>query len=298
MTTTTAIPTGAKMPFDFEEIIKVPFTMKPYFQVYSNEDMQNDISRYTKYPALITDILEDRAKEFNTLGNRIWFESNIAIENDLIDKAAEKMNLNKHFKNIVELGLAIPDDIIIMHEGRIEACFVAFASGWDPSTTKGKTLAEVHSPVADNEKLIKASETIVKAITGENCYHRYTWAISSISTRSNHPFYERPDFDKLAALTFRIEHEKTIPIVENESVVFLIQVSTNPLPDVLNECGPLLLESINTMSNPVLEYKNLTKVKSLLNNDPKQKKGINYRSKEWISYAKKKWNLFGEKNRV
>ena len=58
MTTTTAIPTGAKMPFDFEEIIKVPFTMKPYFQVYSNEDMQNDISRYTKYPALITDILK------------------------------------------------------------------------------------------------------------------------------------------------------------------------------------------------------------------------------------------------
>jgi len=298
MRTTTAIPTGAKMPYDFEEIIKIPFTMKPYFQVYSNEDMRNDISRYIEYPALISDILEDRAKELDTLGNKIWFESDIAIENDLVNKAAEKINLNRQFENIVELGMAIPDDIIIMHEGRIEACFVAFASGWDPSTTKGKTLAEVHSPVADNEKLIKASEAIVNAITGENCFHRYTWAISSISTRSNHPFYERPDFDKVEALTFRIEHEKTIPIVKNESVVFLIQVSTIPLPDILKECGPLLLESINTMSDAVLKYKNITKVKQLLNDDPKQTKGINYRSKEWIKYAKKRWYLFGEKNRV
>jgi hypothetical protein len=177
------------------------------------------------------------------------------------------MNINKHFKNIVELGLAIPDDIIIMHKGRIEACFVSFASGWDPSTTKGKTLAEVHSPVADNEKLIKASEAIVKAITGKNCFHRYTWAISSLDTRSNHPHYERPDFDKLCALTFRIEHEKTIPIVENESVVFLIQVSTIPLPNIIKECGPLLLESINTMSDAVLKYKNITKVKDLLNEE-------------------------------
>ena len=114
MRTTTAIPTGAKMPYDFEEIIKVPFTMKPYFQVYSNEDMRNDISRYIEYPALITDILEDRAKEFDTLGNRIWFESDIAIENDLVNKAAEKINLNRQFENIVELGMAIPDDIIII----------------------------------------------------------------------------------------------------------------------------------------------------------------------------------------
>ena len=78
--------------------------------------------------------------------------------------------------------------------------------------------------------------------------------------------------------------------------MFLIQVSTIPLPNILKECGPLLFESINSMSDAVLEYKNLTKVKRLLNNE--QKKGINYLSEEWISYAKKKWHLNGEKNRV
>jgi len=272
------------MQFDYDKIILSPFTMKPNFSVYDDDELQNDISRYNAltinhhYNAAYhfednndyhfeRNIIDNiRKEELKDLGERIHFESDIAKENKLVSKISKRLNLkNKLIVNITDIGLAIPDDIIIMHKGRVEACFVPFASGWDPSTVAGKTLAEVHSPVADNEKLIKASDAIMKTITGEKCYHRYTWAISSLGTLSNHPHYERPEFDSIRQLTFRVEHEKTIPIVQDESVAFLLQIQTKPLIEVIRNTGNLLRKSINSMSDNVLEYKNLTKVKELIN---------------------------------
>ena len=250
--------------------------MKPNFSVYGDDELQeNDIDRYNALTVnhyynvafhFERNIIDNiRKEELKDLGERIYFESDIAKENKLVSKLSKRLNLKDKHKNITDIGLAIPDDIIIMHKGRVEACFVAFASGWDPCTVAGKTLAEVHSPVADNEKLIKASEAIMKTITGEKCYHRYTWAISSLDTLSNHPRYERPEFDSIRHLTFRVEHEKTIPIVQDESVAFLLQIQTKPLISVMNSAGNLLRKSINSMSDNVLKYKNLTKVKDLIN---------------------------------
>ena len=210
-------------------------------------------------------ILKYREHELLTLGERIRFESDIAKENKLVSKLSKRLNLQNEHENITDIGLDIPDDIIIMHKGRVEACFVPFASGWDPCTVRGKTLAEVHSPVADNEKLIKASEAIMRTITGEKCYHRYTWAKSSLDTLSNHPHYERPEIDSIRHLTFRVEHEKTVPIVQDESVAFLLQIQTKPLVEVMRKAGDLLRNSINSMSDNVLKYKNLTRVKDLIN---------------------------------
>ena len=96
-------------------------------------------------------------------------------------------------------------------------------------------------------------------------FHRYTWAISSLDTLSNHPHYERPEIDSIRHLTFRVEHEKTVPIVKGESVAFLLQIQTKDLTDVMHDAGDLLRKSINSMSDNVLKYKNLTKVKDLIN---------------------------------
>ena len=264
------------MQFDYDKIVLSPFTMKPNFSVYGNDELQeNDIDRYnllttnhyynTAYHFEQHVIHNIRMSELEELGERIRFESDIAKENKLVSKLSKRLNLNKKYKDITDMGLDISDDIIIMHKGRVEACFVPFASGWDPCTVRGKTLAEVHSPVADNEKLIKASEAIMRTITGEKCYHRYTWAISSLGSLSNHPHYERPEFDSLQQLTFRVEHEKTVPIVKGESVAFLLQIQTKDLTDVMHDAGDLLRKSINSMSDNVLKYKNLTKVKDLIN---------------------------------
>ena len=86
-----------------------------------------------------------------------------------------------------------------------------------------------------------------------------------MSGYSNHPSYERPDFDSLDDLTFRVEHERTATVIKDTTAVFLIHVDIYPLKEVLKTDFGLIKESIDSMSDNVLEYKNLKKVKELIN---------------------------------
>ena len=151
-----------------------------------------------------------------------------------------------------------------MHNGKLEACFVAFPSSWNAGEKMGKTLAELHEPIADNEALVRASDGIMRAMTGEQSYHRYTWGISSLDGYSNHPLYQKPDFDSLDDLTFRVEHERTVTVTKDTTAAFLIHVDTYPLEDVLKWDYGLIKGAVDSMSASVLEYKNLKKVKELL----------------------------------
>jgi len=163
-----------------------------------------------------------------------------------------------------QLGLAIEDDIVIMHNGKLESCFVAFPSSWNAGEKVGKTLAELHEPIADNEALLRASDGIMKAMTSGQSFERYTWGISSLGGYSNHPLYERPDFNSLDDLTFRVEHERTVTVAKDTTAVFLIHVDIYPLKEVLKTDYVLVKESIDSMSADVLQYKNLVKVKELM----------------------------------
>ena len=167
--------------------------------------------------------------------------------------------------NVKELGLAIEDDVVIMHNGKLEACFVAFPSSWNAGEKVGKSLVELHEPIADNEALLRASDGIMRAMTSGQSYHRYTWGISSLNGYSNHPLYEKPEFDSLDNLTFRVEHERTATVTEGTTAVFLIHVDIYPLKEVLKTDFGLIKEAIDSMSESVLEYKNLVKVKELMN---------------------------------
>ena len=240
-----------------DQIIKTPFTMKPSFQKHT------PIKFYLN--TMNTDILEQRKKEYDVLGKNLWFETSTALKNNLIQKTVKALGIKERVKNIVDFGLRIEDDILIMHEGKLEACFVAFASGWNAGDKQGKTLTQLHNPVADSEILRKASNSIIRAITSKDCYHRYTWGISPLNTLSNHPLHEKPNYSTLEELWFRVEHERTMAIIEGKTALFLINVSTYPLIQILKTYGTLLKESINSMTENVLKYKNLHLTKELLN---------------------------------
>ena len=77
--------------------------------------------------------------------------------------------------------------------------------------------------------------------------------------------YDRPDFNSLDDLTFRVEHERTATVIEGTTAVFLIHVDIYPLKDVLKTDFGLIKGAIDSMSESVLEYKNLVKVKELMN---------------------------------
>ena len=249
----------------FEHVIRNPFDMKPVFNP----------CKKPKFNANETDISIQAQKriELDNLGKNIYFETSTATEEELVEKTAAKLglfnqqsdyHLTSECNNIQQLGLAIEDDIVIMHDGKLEACFVAFPSSWNAGEKVGKTLAELHEPIADNEALVRASDGIMRAMTSGQSYHRYTWGISSLDGYSNHPLYDKPDFDSLDNLTFRVEHERTVTITEGTTAVFLIHVDIYPLKGVLKTDFGLIKESIDSMSKSVLQYKNLVKVKELL----------------------------------
>tara|TARA_B100000123_G_scaffold30270_1_gene20406 strand:- start:1930 stop:2703 length:774 start_codon:yes stop_codon:yes gene_type:complete len=249
----------------FEHVIRTPFDMKPVFTQCENP----------KFNANETDLEIQAQKkiELDNLGPDIWFETDVAKEEKLAERTAATLGLfNQHddyqlfteCNSIKDLGLAIEDDVVIMHKGKLEACFVAFPSSWNAGEKVGKTLNELHEPIADNEALLRASEGIMRAMSSGQSFHRYTWGISSLSGYSNHPSYERPDFDSLDDLTFRVEHERTATVIKDTTAVFLIHVDIYPLKEVLKTDFGLIKESIDSMSDNVLEYKNLNKVKELM----------------------------------
>jgi hypothetical protein len=249
----------------FEHVIRTPFDMKPVFTQCENP----------KFNANETDLEIQAQKkiELDNLGPDIWFETDVAKEEKLAERTAATLGLfNQHddyqlfteCNSIKDLGLAIEDDVVIMHRGKLEACFVAFPSSWNAGEKVGKTLNELHEPIADNEALVRASEGIMRAMSSGQSFHRYTWGISSLSGYSNHPSYERPDFDSLDELTFRVEHERTATVIKDTTAVFLIHVDIYPLKEVLKTDFGLIKESIDSMSDNVLEYKNLNKVKELM----------------------------------
>jgi len=249
----------------FEHVIRTPFDMKPVFKQCEKP----------VFNANNTDVFIQAQKrlELDSLGKDIWFETPLAVEEELVYKTAQKLGLFNQKSdyrvlidcdNMKQLGLAIEDDIVIMHNGKLESCFVAFPSSWNAGEKVGKTLAELHEPIADNEALLRASDGIMKAMTSGQSFERYTWGISSLDGYSNHPLYEKPDFNSLDDLTFRVEHERTVTVAKDTTAVFLIHVDIYPLKEVLKTDYALVKESIDSMSADVLQYKNLVKVKELM----------------------------------
>ena len=245
---------------NLKDIVKVPFTTAPFFEEY------NGPLEFKRDP----EMKAQRENEFKELGKKIWFESDLIKEKKYVNKVANIIKRKKMsevsipdyspaYDSIVDWGLNNSNDIVIMHKGKVEACFVACASGWNPGDKMGKTLEELHG--------------IWKAMTSGKMFHRYTWVISPLGTYSNHPHWPRPDFFNLTQLYFRIEHERTITIDE-DTAAFLIEVDVYPLQQLFhlhdepggsnNTYKKLIRDSIYSMSDAVLDYKNLRKVKRLL----------------------------------
>lgn len=249
---------------NIKEIVQIPYTTSPRFTPIDS----------VKFKDYLQEAFEERLIEYNTLLGDMSFESDLAIEKKLVKKTSEAMNepfqdgsFSEPYTDIVEMGLEIPDDVIIMHKGKVEAAFVAMASSWNPKQVEGMTLEEVHQPVADNEMLLRASNGIWRSMTSGKSFHRHVWGISPLKSLSNHPRHKKPSFKSLDDLYFRIEHERTLT-VDEDTAAFFIDVEVMPLSAVFHlkqEYRDLIKDSINSMTDNVLEYKNLIEIKELIN---------------------------------
>ena len=190
------------------------------------------------------------------------------LNTDIIQAAANKLNLNP-VTDIVDLALQIQEDIAIMYNGVLAAICFCYPSSWVPAEKLGLNFIQIHQDVADNQKLLEAGERIMKTITTTGPFRRYVWTITNNPALSNHPK------SKLAAipnsideLYFRYETQTTVPMPTYNAAILLVNVTVQKLVNFWDnlEHKKLILDSINSMTDNILTYKNLHDVKRVLNN--------------------------------
>ena len=232
------------------DYVKTPFTNNPSMQKYSGPLLDEN-------PRKI--YLVEKLRQLSTYGDDLYGESEIFRDNILIQLVSNTLGISQQ-NSLKDLSLLIEEDIAVMHKGKLEAISFCFPSSWIPSKAIGEDFIFLHNPVADNELLIKSGKKLTNYMY-KNTIKRWVWNITTINELSNHPKIPRPLFNSINDLYFRVETQISTPLDE-ETSLFLVYVEVVELEQVWDE---KILKSINSMSETVLEYKQLTKIKNYLN---------------------------------
>ena len=232
------------------DYVKTPFTNNPSMQKYSGPLLNEN-------PRKI--YLDEKLRQLSTYGDDLYGESEIFRDNNLIQLVSNNLGISQQ-NSLKDLSLLIEEDIAVMHKGKLEAISFCFPSSWIPSKAIGEDFIFLHNPVADNELLIKSGKKLTNYMY-KNTFKRWVWNITTINELSNHPKIPRPLFNSINDLYFRVETQISTPLDE-ETSLFLVYVEVVELEQVWDE---KILKSINSMSETVLEYKQLTKIKNYLN---------------------------------
>lgn len=143
----------------------------------------------------------------------------------------------------------------------IQMASVCFPSSWDPVEKVNKTFAEIHEPISDNEMIMAAADKIATMITQKGPFTRSGWFIHNSSELNRHPSVKKPwTNETINEMFYRCERQVTVPF--NDHAIFFIRTYVAPLSSVdYNK----LKESINTMSEETLTYKDMHHAKKVLN---------------------------------
>ncbi len=169
------------------------------------------------------------------------------------------------------LALAFAEDFAILDaaSGRIPWLAVCLPSHWAPEDKLGRHFAEVHAPVADNALLLKASEGLMRLVTGADRWERFVWNITDQPRLHAHPAHgeaRRWEHTPVDRAFFRSEHQTFIPLPQRAQAAFTILVDVQPLSEVLDSPAraAALHAAVSTMSEAVLAYRGLTPVREPL----------------------------------
>jgi hypothetical protein len=248
---------------NFDNIVKVPYTTLPRMQKYEGELLHNPPSEFHLKEKRFQAMWESSGKIlYPNFG--LSFASDLARHKKLIKRASVILGFESIY-HIVTLGSKIQEDLVIVDNGRIEAAYVSFPSGWNPADAQGKSLEQLHAPVADGDVLRKMSNKLTQLMCGDHCYHRWVWSLTTQKHLSNHPLWIRPKAISLDNLYFRTEHQITFPIVKGYTSGFLINVDVIPFLSLPENQKETIRRSINSMSESILEYKKLSDIKRIIN---------------------------------
>lgn len=171
--------------------------------------------------------------------------------------------------SIVDLALHLEEDIAIMSNGVLQAICFCFPSSWIPAERIGMALTDIHTPVADGEKLRAMSQRIAETMADpkQGSFRRWVWTITNSGELSQHP--RRKSTHQPASvdeLYFRMETQTTAPLGDGVSSLFFVRVETCPLSELWNnfDYRKRIKDSVGSMTDAVIQYKNLQTIKNLL----------------------------------
>jgi hypothetical protein len=181
------------------------------------------------------------------------------------------------------LSMQVQEDFCILDgrsgaatAGSIPFMCVATPSSWAPEEKAGLSFAAIHVPVADNQLIMAAADHLVKLGTSGQAWQRFVWTLAPTPEHDQHPvrmprpaWLANPDPNELARnIWLRWERQMLWPIkgTANEPTglaMFTIRVTTEPLISAVQTpaIAKALHSSLGSMSEAVLQYKNLSAVR-------------------------------------
>jgi hypothetical protein len=235
------------------DFVKTPYTTGPNM-------VRNTGPVFISHPN--QEIIQQKKIELERHGADLWAQE--PRVDQIVKKAAEQCNV--YTDDIIDLALMLEEDVAVMHKGRLAAICFCFPSGFIPSERIGMLLGDIHRPVGDGEQLVKASPGIARVMTEQPSFRRYVWTVTNNPNLSNHPSTRIDTIPQsMDDLYFRWETQTTAR-VDNDTSLFFVKMDVVPLRTVWNS---KILDSINSMTDTVLTYKNLHHIKQLLNSREK-----------------------------
>ena len=90
---------------------------------------------------------------------------------------------------------------------------------------------------------------------------RWVWTITTNNNLSEFTEINKPSISNFENLYFRVETQTSAPI-DDDTSIFFIKIDVLPLKEVWSKN---ILDSINSMSDNILNYKGLVEIKDFLN---------------------------------
>ncbi len=169
------------------------------------------------------------------------------------------------------LCLAFEEDFALVdgRSGHIPWLAVTLPSHWAPEDKLGQHFAAVHAPVADNQLLLKASDSLVQLVCGPEHWERFVWTVTDHPRLHAHPRRTDPErwlHTAVADAWWRTEHQTFLPLPALQQAVFTIHVQVQRLAAALQPAGraQALHNAIASMSPAVLAYRGLAAVRDPL----------------------------------
>jgi hypothetical protein len=175
------------------------------------------------------------------------------------------------------IALAFAEDFAIVdaRDGTVPWLAVALPSHWAPEEKVGRHFAAVHAPVADNALLVKASDSLVRLVSGaeaEARWERFVWTVTDHPRLHAHPAHvahPRWRDTPVEHAWWRTERQTFIPLPEATGAaqaIFTIEIDVQPLAAAVAEPARAgaLHAAIASMSDAVLAYRGLSGVREPL----------------------------------